>query len=41
LEYSGKAAKVEEASFCHGGDELYILKGFPGIWHEENLEAVK
>lgn len=41
LEFAGKAAEVKEVSFYHGGDELYILKGVPGIWHEGNLELVK
>ena len=38
LLYSGLSALVEEVSFYHGGDELYSLKGIPGIWHEECLE---
>jgi hypothetical protein len=25
----------------HGGDELYKLKGVPGIWHEQCLEEAR
>ena len=39
LEYAGKIAEVESVGFYHGGDELYKLKGIPGIWHEANLRA--
>jgi len=37
--YHGQVAVVEHASVYHGGDELYELKGIPGIWHEQCLEA--
>lgn len=40
LSYAGKVAEVESVGFYHGGDELYKLKGVPGIWHEQCLEAV-
>ena len=39
LEYHNRVAVVERASIYHGGDELYELKGIPGIWHEQCLKA--
>jgi hypothetical protein len=39
LEYAGQIAKVIRASMYHGGDQLYELKGIPGIWHENLLET--
>ena len=39
LEYADETAFVESVSFYHGGDELYSLRGIPGIWHEQCLEA--
>lgn len=39
LDYAGQIAEVEFVGFYHGGDELYRLKGIPGIWHEQCLEA--
>jgi hypothetical protein len=39
LNYADKIAEVESVSFYHGGDELYVLKGIPGIWHEQCLNA--
>ena len=39
LNYADQIAEVEGVAFYHGGDELYKLKGIPGIWHEECLEA--
>jgi hypothetical protein len=39
LAYAGQVAEVESVGFYHGGDELYRLKGIPGIWHEQCLEA--
>lgn len=38
LNYAGQVAEVESVGFYHGGDELYKLKGIPGIWHEQCLE---
>jgi hypothetical protein len=38
LAYAGRIAEVESVGFYHGGDELYRLKGIPGIWHEQCLE---
>lgn len=38
LKYADRVAEVESVSFYHGGDELYSLKGIPGIWHEQCLE---
>jgi hypothetical protein len=40
LDYAGQNAEVESVGFYHGGDELYGLKGIPGIWHEQCLESV-
>lgn len=40
LDYAGQFSEVESVGFYHGGDELYKLKGIPGIWHEQCLEAV-
>lgn len=41
LDYAGKIAVVEPGGGTyHGGDELYKLKGIPGIWHEQCLEPV-
>jgi hypothetical protein len=37
LGFAGTASVVEEVSFYHGGDELYKLKGMPGLWHEQCL----
>jgi hypothetical protein len=37
LNYHDEVATVEEASFYHGGDELYRLTNIPGIWHEACL----
>jgi len=39
LNYACQIAEVETVSFYHGGDELYKLKGVPGLWHEQCLEA--
>jgi hypothetical protein len=39
LNYAGQIAEVESVGFYHGADELYQLKGIPGIWHEQCLEA--
>jgi hypothetical protein len=38
LNYSDQSAAVESVGFYHGGDELYRLKGIPGIWHEQCLQ---
>ena len=38
LRYSGRKAKVSNVGFYFGGDELYRLKGIPGVWHEICLE---
>jgi len=39
LEYADQIAEVESVAFYHGADELYQLKGIPGVWHEQCLEA--
>jgi hypothetical protein len=35
LAFAGKAAKVASVGFYHGGDQLYVLEGVPGVWHEQ------
>ena len=39
LDYAEQIAEVESVGFYHGCDELYRLKGIPGIWHERCLQA--
>jgi hypothetical protein len=39
LDYADQIAEVESVGFYHGGDELYKLKGIPGIWNKQCLEA--
>lgn len=39
LNYASRVVEVESVGFYHGGDELYRLKGVPGIWHEQCLRA--
>jgi hypothetical protein len=39
LDYADEIAEVQSVGFYHGGDELYKLKGIPGIWHEQCLKA--
>jgi hypothetical protein len=39
LDYADQIAEVESIGFYHGGDQLFRLKGIPGIWHEQCLEA--
>jgi hypothetical protein len=41
LNYASKIAKVKSVGFYHGGDELYELRGVPGMWHEQSLSAVE
>ena len=41
LQYAGRISTVIDASFYHGGDELYQLEGIPGYWHEECLEQFR
>ena len=40
LEYADATAPVTSVGYYHGGDELYKLRGIPGIWHEECLTVV-
>ena len=40
LRFAGQQARVTEVSYYHGGDELYVLEGLPGIWHEQGLLPV-
>jgi hypothetical protein len=37
LNYADQLAEIEAIGFYHGGDELYKLKGFPGVWHLQCL----
>jgi hypothetical protein len=39
LSFANRKARVKGVSFYHGGDELYVLDGIPGIWHEQCLRA--
>jgi hypothetical protein len=39
LNYADHLAEVESIGFYHGGDELYKLKGIPGVWHRQCLLA--
>jgi hypothetical protein len=39
FDYADQLAEVESVGFYHGGDELYKLKGIPGIRHERCLKA--
>lgn len=38
MEYAGVTSTVNEVTFYHGGDQLYVLEGIPGIWNEPCLE---
>ena len=40
LDYAGQVAKVKSVEFFHGGDEIYVLEGVPGVWHEECLNGI-
>jgi hypothetical protein len=40
LDHAGQLARVVNAYAYHGGDELYVLDGLPGMWHECCLVAV-
>lgn len=37
--YADQRALVKSVSFYQGGDEIYVLDGFPGVWHEQCLRA--
>lgn len=38
LRHAGEAHSVVSVGMYHGGDQLYVLDGIPGIvWHEECL----
>jgi hypothetical protein len=38
LAFSGRQTTVKSVGYYHGGDVLYVLQGFPGVWHEQCLE---
>jgi hypothetical protein len=38
MDYAGATSTVKEVTFYHGGDQLYVLEGIPGIWNEPCLE---
>jgi hypothetical protein len=40
FDFADRIATVAKVGFYHGGDELYSLKGIPGIWHERCLKPV-
>jgi hypothetical protein len=37
LDHAGAIAEIRDLGYYHGGDELYWLRGVPGVWHEECL----
>jgi hypothetical protein len=39
--FAGRETTVRDVAFYHGGDVLYTLDGFPGIWHEQCLAATE
>jgi hypothetical protein len=39
LTWAARRATVAEVGFYHGGDPLYVLRGVPGVWHEDCLAA--
>jgi tetratricopeptide (TPR) repeat protein len=39
LEFAGRVVQVKEVGFYHGGDVLYVLRGVPGVWHEQCLQS--
>lgn len=41
LQFAGRATEVVTVDFYHGGDDLYSLKGIPGLWHESCLVAME
>ena len=32
---------VSSVGFYHGGDELYVIEGIPGVWHEVCLSLAE
>jgi hypothetical protein len=34
LLFASNLGVISYVSFYHGGDELYVIDGIPGIWHE-------
>ena len=38
LDFAGMTDTVKSVGFYHGGDALYNLSRFPGVWHEQCLE---
>lgn len=39
--YADRVTTINEVSFYHGGDVLYVLEGVPGIWNEPCLESAQ
>jgi len=39
LAFAGRKTTIKTVAFYHGGDELYLLSGIPGLWHEACLES--
>jgi hypothetical protein len=37
LSFASNLGVVTSVGFYHGGDELYIIEGIPGVWHEACL----
>jgi hypothetical protein len=41
IDFAGVRARVKSVTFYHGGDELYVLEGVPGVWHEQCLREAQ
>jgi hypothetical protein len=41
LLFADQRARVSSVNFYHGGDEIYVLGGIPGVWHEQCLRATE
>jgi hypothetical protein len=37
LSFASSRGTVSSVGFYHGGDELYVIEGIPGVWHEACL----
>jgi hypothetical protein len=40
LDFAEYVGEIDWLGYYHGGDELYRLRGVPGIWHAQFLERV-
>lgn len=41
LPFASNRGTVSSVGFYHGGDELYVIEGIPGVWHESCLYRVE